>query len=373
MRKNLVSMLVIGIIVLFFAYYLFSSSGNSTVDSSGLDSELTDISDDRGTSDSGNDRSTANLGEEDGIDPASFQVDDTADLERAEIEIASSPEEEIIEDEVGVESEDVEVLELKETELITETETKEELTPETELRRESLVEKIQIHQVKKGENLWVIAGKYNIDIDTLIGANDIANMNKIKIGDELRILPVKGILYKVNPGESLWTISKQFNISINKIVEANVIDKPDLVQPGVTLILPGAKPEFGYQDRLGKRFIYPVNARISSYFGARWGKQHAGIDFAVNVGTEIKAARAGKIIYSQWSNGYGYTVVIEHQKGVRTLYAHNSKLLVRGGQWVEQGQVISLSGNTGNSTGPHLHFEVQINGQAVNPLNYIEK
>ncbi len=240
-------------------------------------------------------------------------------------------------------------------------------------KKESLLEKIQVHKVEKGESLWTIAAKYGIDIDTLIGANDIADMNRIRIGDSLRILPVKGILYRVNPGENLWTIARQFNISVDKIVEANAIENPELVQPGTSLILPGAKPEFGYKDRLAKQFIYPVEGRISSYFGPRWGRQHEGIDFAVNVGTQVKAARAGRVVYSQWANGYGYTVVIEHQKGIRTLYAHNSKLLVRGGQWVEQGQVISLSGNTGNSTGPHLHFEIQINGQPVNPLNYIRK
>lgn len=241
------------------------------------------------------------------------------------------------------------------------------------VKKESLLEKIKIHRVRKGESLWTIAAQYGIDIDTLIGANDIADMNRIRIGDSLRILPVKGILYRVNPGENLWTISRQFKISIDRIVEANAIDNPDLVQPGTTLLLPGAKPELGYKDRLAKQFIYPVQGRISSNFGPRWGRQHEGIDFAVNVGTEVKAARAGRVIYSQWANGYGYTVVIEHQKGVRTLYAHNSRLLVHGGQWVEQGQVICLSGNTGNSTGPHLHFEIQINGQPVNPLNYLNK
>ena len=239
------------------------------------------------------------------------------------------------------------------------------------VKKESLLEQIRIHKVQRGESLWTIAAKYGIDIDTLIGANDIADMNRIRIGDSLRILPVKGILYRINPGENLWSIARQFNISIDKIVEANAIENPDLVQPGTSLLLPGAKPEFGYKDRLAKQFIYPVKGRISSYFGPRWGRNHDGIDFAVNTGTEVRAARSGRVVYSQWANGYGYTVVIEHQKGVRTLYAHNSRLLVHGGQWVEQGQVIALSGNTGNSTGPHLHFEIQINGQPVNPLNYL--
>ncbi len=238
-------------------------------------------------------------------------------------------------------------------------------------KRLSLIEKIFIHRVEAGDNLWEIASKYNIDIDTLIGANDITNINTIQIGDEIKILPVKGILYKVNPGESLWTIARQFSISIDVIAEANALVNVDLVKPGMSLVLPDAKPEVGYKDRIGKNFISPIKGRISSYYGPRWGKTHEGIDWAVNTGTEVRAARSGKVIYSEWASGYGYTVVIEHQKGVRTLYAHNFNVLVHGGQWVERGQVISLSGNTGRSTGPHLHFEIQINGKPVNPLNYI--
>jgi len=243
------------------------------------------------------------------------------------------------------------------------------VTTETRL---SLMEKIFVHRVESGDNLWEIASKYNIDIDTLIGANDITNINTIQIGDKIKILPVKGILYKVNPGESLWTIARQFSISIDAIVEANALINPDLVKPGMLLVLPDAKPEVGYKDRISKNFISPIKGRISSFYGPRWGKMHEGIDWAVNTGTKVRAARSGKVVYSEWSSGYGYTVVIEHQKGVRTLYAHNSKLLVHGGQWVERGQVISLSGNTGRSTGPHLHFEIQINGKPVNPLNYIQ-
>jgi len=240
-----------------------------------------------------------------------------------------------------------------------------------ENKRLSLLEQIKVHTVQKGESLWTISHKYDINIDTIIGANDITNMNMIKEGDKLKILPVKGILYRVNPGESLWLISINFDISIDKIIKANNIMNSKVVKQGQLLILPGAKPEFGYQERMSSKLMAPVSARISSYYGMRWGRMHEGIDFAVNTGTKIKAAAAGKIIYSGWASGYGYTVIIEHQKGVRTLYAHNSKLIVHSGQYVSKGQVICLSGNTGNSTGPHLHFEVQINGRPVNPLSYI--
>jgi murein DD-endopeptidase MepM/ murein hydrolase activator NlpD len=234
----------------------------------------------------------------------------------------------------------------------------------------TLFDKIQVHTVKFGENLSVIAKKYNIDIDTLLGANDISNMNNIKPGMELKILPVKGLLYKLGPGESLWQIAHKFDVKLNKVVEANNIQKPEQVKLDKLLILPGAVPEFGYKERLKKRFISPVIARISSPFGRRWGKMHEGIDYAVQHGTSIKAAREGRVVYSGWARGYGKVVILEHRKGLRTLYAHNSKLLVHSGERVYRGEIITKSGNTGRSTGPHLHFEIQINGRPVNPLNY---
>ncbi len=123
---------------------------------------------------------------------------------------------------------------------------------------------------------------------------------------------------------------------------------------------------------IDEKFIKPVEGRISSYYGPRWDDFHYGIDIAVPIGTPIKATKSGKIILSEWVSGYGKTVVIEHRKGLRTLYAHNHELLFYGGQYVKQGEIIALSGNTGRSTGPHLHFEIQIDGQAVNPLDYLK-
>ena len=234
-----------------------------------------------------------------------------------------------------------------------------------------LMEEIEFHMVEYGETLWSIAQKHNVNIDTLIGANNIDNMNRIKPGDSLLILPVKGLLYKIGPGQNIESIAENFNIESSVIREANNIGPREKVNVDRLVLIPGVKPEFGYKDRLEKMLVAPINGRISSYYGKRWGRIHEGIDYAVNTGTSIRAAGAGRVVYSGWSNGYGYTVIIEHRKGLRTLYAHNSKLLVHSGEWVERNEIISKSGNTGNSTGPHLHFEVRINSRAVNPLNYL--
>ncbi len=117
--------------------------------------------------------------------------------------------------------------------------------------------------------------------------------------------------------------------------------------------------------------IWPVSGPITSGFGMRWGRIHEGIDIAVPSGTPVHAAASGTVIYAAWMTGYGNLVVLDHGSGLATAYAHNSSLLVSVGQHVSQGQTISLSGSTGHSTGPHVHFEVRVNGVAVDPLRYL--
>jgi len=116
---------------------------------------------------------------------------------------------------------------------------------------------------------------------------------------------------------------------------------------------------------------WPVSGPVTSGFGARWGRMHEGIDIAVGEGTPVHAAAAGTVIYAGWMSGYGNLVVIDHGNGLSTAYAHNSSLAASVGQQVAGGEVVSYSGNTGNSTGPHVHFEVRVNGGAVDPLGYL--
>lgn len=118
-------------------------------------------------------------------------------------------------------------------------------------------------------------------------------------------------------------------------------------------------------------FVWPVNGVVVSGFGMRWGRMHEGIDIAASTGTPIRAAAAGTVIWSGWRGGYGNAVIIDHGNALATVYAHASALLVTQGQRVSQGQTIALVGSTGNSSGPHLHFEVRVNGVAVDPLLYL--
>ena len=118
-------------------------------------------------------------------------------------------------------------------------------------------------------------------------------------------------------------------------------------------------------------FIWPVVGPVTSPFGMRWGRMHDGIDIAASSGTPIHAAASGTVIYAGWMEGYGNLVVIDHGNGLSTAYGHQSSIAVGNGQAVAQGQTIGYVGTTGHSTGPHLHFEVRVNGAPVDPLGYL--
>jgi murein DD-endopeptidase MepM/ murein hydrolase activator NlpD len=118
-------------------------------------------------------------------------------------------------------------------------------------------------------------------------------------------------------------------------------------------------------------FIWPVNGPVTSPFGWRWGRRHEGIDIGVGYGTPIHAAASGRVVYAGWMSGYGNLVAIDHGRGISTAYGHQSSIAVSVGQIVSQGQTIGYVGCTGHCFGPHLHFEVRINGAPVDPLGYL--
>jgi len=121
----------------------------------------------------------------------------------------------------------------------------------------------------------------------------------------------------------------------------------------------------------GAGVAWPANGTQTSGFGYRWGVLHAGVDIANGVGTPIRAAKAGTVILAGWNGGYGNCIVIDHGGGFSTLYAHMSRLRASEGQTVKQGQLIGDMGSTGNSTGPHLHFETRVGGSPQNPTRYL--
>jgi murein DD-endopeptidase MepM/ murein hydrolase activator NlpD len=118
-------------------------------------------------------------------------------------------------------------------------------------------------------------------------------------------------------------------------------------------------------------FVWPVSGPVTSPFGWRWGRMHQGIDIGVPYGTPIRAAASGTVVYCGWMSGYGNLIAIDHGNGISTAYAHQSAVAAGCGQPVNQGDVIGYVGSTGHSTGPHLHFEVRVNGSPVDPLGYL--
>ena len=240
--------------------------------------------------------------------------------------------------------------------------------------------KIQIHTVQDGESLSTIAQQYKIDVDTLRGANDTLGTD-IYTGDRLIILPMKGVLHTTSIGDSLWHIADLYGVDVQSIMSANAKSNEQL-SIGEKLLIPGAKKpqlsehhvartETPVSRSIGERFIWPTTGELTSGFGYRWGRLHSGIDLANDVGTQIRAARSGRVIHAGWYSGYGTTVVIEHEQGYITLYGHLSEAIVQDGQYIKGGQPIAYMGSTGNSTGPHLHFEVRKNGVPINPYSIL--
>lgn len=253
-----------------------------------------------------------------------------------------------------------------------------------------------VHTIENGETLSAIAMNYGVTVKTIMWENGIYNANSIRSGQSLIIPPVDGISYKVNSGDNLEKIAKKYEISVDSIVAQNGLDS-EVIQKGQSLFLPGAEPLYptvavdyrattvNRADRsistaapstdapaAGKFFIYPTRGKVSQ--GFRSG--HYAIDIADRSKPAVWAAGGGtveKASTGTWGGGYGNHVIIDHGNGLKTLYGHLSTVNVYEGQWVDQGTVIGIMGNTGRvygATGIHLHWEVILNGIKQNPYNY---
>ena len=152
--------------------------------------------------------------------------------------------------------------------------------------------------------------------------------------------------------------------------ERNVLTTTVLQEPTTTYMLKGTTPKPKTASK--GYYAWPVSGKISSRYGYRHGEFHTGLDIAVPYGTTVKAADGGTVTYAGWKGNYGNLVIITHDNGAQTYYAHNSSLLVSAGTRVYQGQAIAKAGSTGRSTGNHCHFEIRIGGKTVNPLNYLK-
>ena len=186
--------------------------------------------------------------------------------------------------------------------------------------------------------------------------------------------------HTVQAGETAWAIARQYNTTVKQIQGINDIDDMSTLAVGTQLRLPKQTQKTARVRRTkttpivtSKRYPlrWPVKGRITSRFGARSGKRHDGIDIGAKKGAKVVAAAAGEVIYSDRHGGYGNLVILRHPGGVVTVYAHNSQNLVATGTKVTEGQVIARVGDTGQTSGPHLHFEVRRGAVPQNPLKFL--
>lgn len=255
----------------------------------------------------------------------------------------------------------------------------------------------KIYVVESGDCLSVIALDNNTTVASIMALNGMESADAIiRDGQELIIaVPEPDLKIRVTMGEvyeedytedpviienDSWYTNKEVVLEEgttghrerNDVVvyENGMEISREMVQQKVMVASKAAVIERG--TIIPPTYIKPISGgRFTSGFGRRWGRMHKGVDWACPTGTTVYASCGGTVIQASYNGGYGNNVVISHPDGRMTRYAHNSKLLVKVGQTVKQGEPIALSGSTGRSTGPHVHFEIYINGAAVNPLKYI--
>lgn len=261
-------------------------------------------------------------------------------------------------------------------------------------------EEVKQYVVNIGDSVFEIANKFNIKPETVLWANyDQLNddPDMISVGMELNIPPVDGVYYEWEEGDTIEAVAARFEAELEKILgfSANKLDLIDpTVDPGAMVMIPGGHREFRQwlipvipRSRAGvSSSVYGSGACSGSYEGAYgsgaftwpagnhylsgndYWSGHLAIDIAAGEGAQVYAADSGVVVFSGWATGgYGYMIMIDHGNGYQTLYGHLSSISASCGQSVGRGQTIGYSGNTGNSTGAHLHFEVRYQGGFVNP------
>lgn len=189
-------------------------------------------------------------------------------------------------------------------------------------------------------------------------------------------------VYKVKHHDTLKGISKKFMVSSDELLDINNFSDASEIKPGIKIYIPNKKIQLHENSKVtaiepvkksSKRFIWPTQGHVSSNFGARGGRPHDGIDIPGALGSPIHAAMDGKVIYAGRLSAYGNLIIIKHKSNLFTAYAHLSKMIMKKGTSVKQGQKIGEMGRTGRATANHLHFEIREKAKPVDPLLYLPK
>ncbi|HSV96326.1 MAG TPA: LysM peptidoglycan-binding domain-containing M23 family metallopeptidase [Spirochaetota bacterium] len=227
------------------------------------------------------------------------------------------------------------------------------------------------YRVKKGDTFWTILARTSQNIDTLMTVNSFSSPGQIETGRDIYIPNMRGIIYRLKDGETAANAAAAFRIDEKYIEKVNT----GLTNRGRYIFIPCASVSGIERSMfLGTGFTHPLHiGTTTSGFGSRkdpFGDTmqfHRGIDIGCPSGSRVHAARDGKVVFTGYQGGYGLLVILQHAHDYYTYYGHLSRILVKNGDSVNMRNPIALSGNTGRTTGPHLHFEVRKGGTAVNP------
>lgn len=238
-----------------------------------------------------------------------------------------------------------------------------------------------LYKIKRGENFWQIAKRFNVNIDTIIGANPELISLIAKENQEIIVPSKRGVIHEIkDKEENIDLLSELYKVEKESIIKANNIKEK--LKIGDILFIPDAKPVYMKEELANlykKRSMFrsPLAGVYTCLFGKRIHpitgelQFHDAVDIRAKIGTWVGASAAGTVIYAGWLDNLGYCVKIAHQDGYTTLYGHLSKIYVKTGQKVKTGQLIAKTGNSGRTTGPHLHFAIFKNGKPENPLKYL--
>lgn len=221
------------------------------------------------------------------------------------------------------------------------------------------------HTVQRGQTIYRISQYYNVPQEVIIEANGIKDVTRLRVGQVLFI-----------PGRRQMASNQGSVPDVPPVRTPPSSAAPSEPPSPPSRIPPPEEPQEEPPAECAPgqlSFIWPLNGELSSTFGMRNGRHHDGIDLRNSIGTPIHAAADGVVIYADRLGGYGLIVILKHEGNLKTVYAHNSRNLVKKGDMVKQGDVIAELGNSGNATGPHLHFEIRCGQKAVDPLVYLPK
>ena len=236
-------------------------------------------------------------------------------------------------------------------------------------------QKVITYTVREGDSLWSIAARFGLDVDTLRWSNEALarNPDLLSVGQELTILPVKGAYHTVQTGETVASIALAYGVTPTVITDypLNDLQPPYQLKKGQRLVIPGGRRELQWPRPAlspDSPFAWPVVGEITQDYS----EKHLALDLGAPYGSPVYAARAGTVTHSGWARtGYGYTVILNHGQGMQSLYSHMKGAWVTVGQKVERGQLVGEVGSTGHSTGPHVHFEIRVEGKRVDPSGYL--